>query len=123
MPKDDPNYKYIERAVLMGWFPKDLANFRPNDPLTREELAEMAVKSMNYGELAAKENVFIKPFADLDADEDRYLGSIAIMKAFGIMKGDGTNFHPDNTVSKAEIAVVADRIQKEMEKRGQTYYY
>lgn len=123
VPKDDPNYKYIERAVLMGWFPKDLANFRPNDPLTREELAEMAVKSMNYGELAAKENVFIKPFADLDADEDRYLGSIAIMKAFGIMKGDGTNFHPDNTVSKAEIAVVADRIQKEMEKRGQTYYY
>ncbi|HEU4963989.1 MAG TPA: YcdB/YcdC domain-containing protein [Bacilli bacterium] len=121
--KDDPNYEYIERAVMMGWFDKDLPNFHPNDPLTRDDLAELATKTMGYGELAEKDGVFIKPFADLTAAEDDQLGSIAIMKAFGIMKGDGTNFYPHQSVSKAELAVVIDRIAKEQAKHPGGRYY
>lgn len=113
----DPNYEFIETAVMLGWLPRDLKEFHPNDPMQRGELAKLIVSVRGYGELANKTNVFLQPFQDLASDDPNY-GSIALAKALGLMTGDGANFAPQSSVSRAEMAVVVTRLQKQTENRG-----
>jgi len=110
--RDDSNYEYIETAVALGWLPKDTQDFRPDEPMTREQLAEIGVRVLGYQKLASKPNLFQQPFQDL-ADSQAHVGSIAIMKALGIMNGNGTTFGPKGHLSRAELAVVFTRLQAE----------
>jgi hypothetical protein len=109
----DPNHDYIETAVFMGWLPKDLQEFHPNDPLTREELANWSTTILGYGKLSSKKNVFLKPFSDLTAQDDPYLGAISVVNALGVMQGSGGKFNPHGSVTRAQLAVVVNRLTDE----------
>jgi hypothetical protein len=118
----DPNYEFIESAVMMGWLPKNLQEFHPNEPILREELADLATHALGYGELSAKKEIFVKPFADLTSQDDPYLGDIAIVKALGLMSGDGMHFYPREKVTRAQIAYVITHMQQHMNNGHQPYY-
>ncbi|GIM45597.1 hypothetical protein DNHGIG_11460 [Collibacillus ludicampi] len=118
----DPNYEFIESAVMMGWLPKNLQEFHPNEPILREELADLATHALGYGELSAKKEIFVKPFEDLTPQDDPYLGSIAIVKALGLMSGDGVHFHPVEKVTRAQIAYVVSQMQQHLKNSHPPYY-
>lgn len=109
----DPNHDFIETAVFMGWVPNDIQKFHPNDPLTREELAKWSTKILGYGKLSSKKNVFLKPFSDLTAQDEPYLGAISVVNALGVMQGNGGKFNPHGNVTRAQLAIVVNRLVDE----------
>lgn len=117
VPTNNTNYQYIETAVAMGWLPRDLKEFRPEEPMKREELAQLVVKALGYGRLAEQTDAFVLPFADLKQEDQAYVGPIAVAKALGLMRGNGQTFGPDHHVSRAELAVVFLKAQEERGKR------
>lgn len=80
-------------------------NFRPNDPITREEMAVMLIKGLGYDSLteeAAKDN----RFTDVSANK----GYINLAYDFGIVSGKGEGqFLPTGTATREEAAAMMIR--------------
>ena len=76
--------------------------FRPNDPLTRSEAARMFYK------LLKKQPSSSEMFTDLSdsdcKDEANALGTLGILNGY-----DGDKFYPQNTLTRAEFAVILKR--------------
>ncbi|GAX89550.1 YcdB/YcdC domain-containing protein [Effusibacillus lacus] len=108
VPDSDFNFGFIQSAVNSGWVDPEAKRFRPNDFLIREELADVMVTIMGYGKLSTVPNTFINRYRDITSD--RYVGDIAIVSSLGIMTGYGGNFDPRGVVTKAQAAVVINRV-------------
>lgn len=120
--KTDPNFDFIEEAVARKWIDKDTKNFRPNDAITREELADIVTAILGYAKLSEAPDTFINHFRDVEAGSDKFAGDIAIVGALGIMTGNDGLFQPQQKVSKAQAAVVMTRVLDQM-KEKQMYPY
>ena len=112
---DSPYFGYIEEAlqrqiISIG----ENQEFNPDQEVTREELAQLIVKSLGYDKLAQTENLFMIPFKD--KEQFKYAGHIAIVSSLKIMNGDGLSFFPKRTVTRAEAAVAFYRF---LNKRNQ----
>ena len=87
--------------------------FRPNDPITRGEMAEMLVRALGLGSAAAlmeKENDL--PFTDVS---DRK-GYISVAYDIGMTKGtSATTFTPDATATRAQAAAMLLRIYEKLQ--------
>ncbi|HBN82388.1 MAG TPA: hypothetical protein DDZ89_00940, partial [Clostridiales bacterium] len=92
------------------------AIFRPNDPVTREEMAVILIRVMNSeeevqwmkGQYDAK--LIPAPFNDMDDTSSWALGSVLLAQQKGIFKGDQNgNLRPDDYVTRAEAAVILKR--------------
>jgi len=94
-------YHAINRAAELDVVDR-MVPFRPSDPITRGEMAEMLVRGLGLKSAAAileKENTL--PFTDLT---DR-LGYVAVAYAIGMTKGTSdTTFSPDATCTRGQIA-------------------
>lgn len=94
--------------------------FRPNDTITREEVAKMIYVILNYGnddkaEAYKASNIF----ADVTADSCWAAGYINYLAAVGMVQGDGTNFYPKQAVKTAEVAkMLLTAISYKAEDRG-----
>ncbi len=109
VPKNNEYYAAIEWGVRIGLLDKGGA-FRPDDPMIREEAADLFVKAMGYNKLAEKDGVFQLDFSDKNQID--YPGQVAIVHAMGIMLGDGTRFYPDEPLTRAQAAVVLFRFME-----------
>lgn len=101
-------WSYIEAAQTSGIVDsKTLANFRPDEPISRAEAAEVIVKASSMAENPAGE-----PFADITSDFWCYI-PIMTAKNSGIIYGypDGT-FKPLNPISRAEASKIIHTICK-----------
>ena len=80
--------------------------FRPNEPITRAELAAMAVRFYDAFEAEYEEGTFL----DVDADE-WYADAIAAAEELGIIGGypDGT-VRPNNNITRAETCAIVNRV-------------
>jgi spore germination protein YaaH len=99
-------FNTIETALLHGVITKDSERFRPEEAITRDEMAVMIVRSLNYGTLAEKLDYLGQPFADINKN----YGYITIAKDFGIINGDGVKFSPDATALKEQAAAMMMRM-------------
>jgi hypothetical protein len=96
--------KYIEAVKHAGLMSGDGKTFRPNAPITREELAVILVK-------AAKEDVTGKG-SNLTV-ADRHVVStwakpyVQAAMEMGLLRGDGKNFNPKKSAQRQEVAVMA----------------
>jgi len=79
------------------------STFRPNDSVTRAQLAKMTASALK---LSAGANP--KVFADV-LEDDWYYESINILSSNDIVSGDGTNFNPDSLVTRQDSAVILYR--------------
>ena len=77
-----------------------------DDPIARIDVAEIAAKAMDLDEVDIE-----SPFADTDA--------MAVLQLYdaGIVEGNVNtagvrNFHPDDTISRAEISAIVWRIER-----------
>lgn len=80
--------------------------FRPNEPISRAELAAMAVRFYDAFEAEYEEGTFL----DVDGDE-WYADAIAAAEELGILGGypDGT-VRPEANITRAEICAIVNRV-------------
>ncbi len=105
----DPSHNFygsIETALLHGVIKKDSDRFRTEDPITREEIAIMIVRTLGYDTLANQLNALDKPFNDITQNT----GYITIAKDLGIIFGDGKNFNPKDTATREQAAAMLIRM-------------
>jgi spore germination protein YaaH len=100
-------YSNIETALTEKVITKDSTQFRPNAPITREEMAVMIVNSLGYGTLATTMTKSTSPYKDVSQN----VGTIILLKDFGIINGVGDGiFAPRNTAKREEAAAILMRM-------------
>ncbi|BCJ87635.1 YcdB/YcdC domain-containing protein [Effusibacillus dendaii] len=123
VPQTDPNFDYIREAYFRKWIDQKTDNFRPDDIITREELADLATAVLGYGKLSDATGIFQNPYQDVSVSEDgKYVGDIAIVSGLHILTGSDGLFHPKDPVTKAQAAVVMMRVLEQMPNRGPVNY-
>lgn len=126
----------VKRFTWIGYGPKgDL--FRPNDKmsgsdfislcenvriygdsvetaklesLSRMDAVKIIIDYLGYGKIAALEDVFITDFADNSDFEEGDIGYAAIARGFGLIEGDGENFRPYDTLTRAEALTIIENV-------------
>ena len=112
--QDSAYFAYVETAVDLNLLDREEKQFRPSDPVSREELARLIVKALGYAKLAEVEGLFLLEAED--AAEIEHKGAAAIVTALGIMtlNGEG-NFLPDQEVTRAQAAAAFYRFLQKRE--------
>ncbi len=120
MDKNRYYYPYIETALKYNVIPVSGGSgsggsggsggggrFRPEDPITREEMAIMIVNTLGYDKLAGQLTYLGSPFGDVSDNK----GYITIAEDFGIINGVGNNlFKPKATAKREEAAAMMMRM-------------
>ena len=100
-------YSAIETAVANGAVLTDSATFRPNDSITREDMAIMLVRALGYDTMASSVAEYGVPFADVTEN----IGYITIAYNFGIITGmTDTTFEPDGFATREQAAAMMMRL-------------
>ena len=104
-------YGSIDAAAEHDWVDTDQP-FRPSDPITRGEMAEILVRALGLkGAAKLAESASTLPFTDVT--EGR--GYIAVAYAIGMTKGTSdTTFSPDATATRAQAAAMLVRIYEKL---------
>ena len=104
-------YPYVETALAHGALEKT-GLFRPNDPVTRMEMAMMLVRALGYAQLAEAEYEFELPFPDVTENK----GYAALAWQFGLVQGSPEYgqllFKPNAQAKREEVAVMLLRVYK-----------
>ena len=99
-------YSDVLTASDMGVLDTTETYFRPNDNITREEMAVMIIKALGYGELAEEIANDGVPFSDVTENK----GYISLAYEFGIISGRGGSiFDPDGTALREDAAAMMVR--------------
>jgi len=97
----------VEAAYTHGAVTDQRENFRPNDPITREELAVMLVRALGYGTLAGLVQELGMPFQDVTTNA----GYITMAYDLGLINGtSGITFSPEQTAPREQVAVILVRL-------------
>ncbi|MCL2095947.1 MAG: S-layer homology domain-containing protein [Oscillospiraceae bacterium] len=79
--------------------------------ITKQEAIKIVCDMVGYGKIAEYPEIFVYPFGDEDGCDEEYRGHIAILKALGIIEGDGNgNFNAKKEMTRAESAVIVYNI-------------
>lgn len=104
-------FPYIETALARGVISEKDDTFRPEEPITREEMAIMLVKTLGYDSLASQLDKYGSGFEDVSNNT----GYITIAKDFGIINGVGNNkFKPADKAKREEAAAMMMRMYDKM---------
>lgn len=99
-------YSDVMTASAMGVLDTEGDSFRPEENITREEIAIMLVKSLGYSELA--EELANDPIPFTDVYENK--GYISLAYDFGIISGRGGSvFDPNGTALREDAAAMMSR--------------
>lgn len=104
----------VEAAVDQGLLDKSLKSLKPDEPITRQELADMLVRAMGLKKLSQHSDMFQNKLADIGNNKLR--GAITIVTSLGIMEAKNNRFQPTGTVSRSDAAIAFYRF---LEKRGE----
>ena len=97
----------VQAAYEHGAITLQEENFRPGDPITREEMAVMLVRALGYGPIAGLAQDDALPFQDVTTNA----GYIAMAYALGLVNGTAkTTFSPERTATREQTAVILMRL-------------
>ena len=97
----------VQAAYDHGALTDQREEFRPGDPVTREEIAVMLVRALGYGTIAGLVQDLPTPFQDVTTNA----GYIAMACDLGLMDGtSATAFSPEKTAPREEVAVILMRL-------------
>ena len=100
-------YSAVETGYAHGALTRQSRLCRPEDPITREEMAAMSVRALGYTLLAEVVGDGDCPFHDVSTN-DSY---ITMAYRMGIIRGvDEYNFRPKETASREQAAAVLLRL-------------
>ena len=107
VPKDLWCRQAIETALVHGAVTTQTDDFRPNDPITREEMAVMLVRALGYGPISGLDLGIGCPFADVRTNQ----GYLALAYHLGIVNGtSATAFSPDRSATREQAVVMLMRL-------------
>lgn len=102
-------YSAVETALAHGALDQGIS-FRPEDPISREEMSIMLVRALGYDQLAQANYEFDLPFPDVTENK----GYIALAWQIGMTKGtevDGALlFQPNAAAKRQEAATMLVRV-------------
>lgn len=78
------------------------------ESLSRMDAVKLIIDYLGYGKIASLKNVFITDFADNSDFKNEDIGYAAIARGFGLIEGDGENFRPYDTLTRAEALTIAE---------------
>ncbi len=113
--EDHPSYNAVLSMVGGGYMDviieKGKVYFDPEETVTREDFLVTAMKALGTGKLSPINTSFL----DNDDISKENRGYVAAAYKYGIVKGDvwegvGVNFYPDEPITRAEAAVILNRI-------------
>lgn len=125
------NYRYVETAVKKGYIRgKSPRLFMPNDNLTRGEAAVMIARAMNLVKSNADAEKDLaslqKIFTDASTTDTYAVSSILAVNKAGFISGIANTvpaggkatfrYEPDSNLSRADAAVIAQRVMKKLKK-------
>ena len=97
----------VQAAYAHGAVTAQRAEFRPNDPITREELAVMLVRGLGYGTIAGLAQDLPSTFQDVTTNA----GYITMVCDLGLMSGvSAASFAPSRTAPREQVAVILMRL-------------
>ncbi|MBQ1241585.1 MAG: S-layer homology domain-containing protein [Oscillospiraceae bacterium] len=100
-------YGAIEEAFARGVLTRQSTLCRPDEPITREEMAVMTVRALGYTTLAGIVAGEECPFADVSANQ----GYITLAYRMGFTNGTGRfTFTPGATATREEAATILLRV-------------
>ena len=100
-------FSAVETAYAHGAITRQTERFRPQDPITREEMAVMLVRALGWGTIAGLAQDLPMPFTDVDTS----VGYISMAYELGIVNGtSATTFSPDRTATREQAAVMLMRV-------------
>ncbi len=110
IPKDDPDLVIFKLAIQRGIIPP-AGEFRPDQPLSREDLAIWLVNSLGLQEIAAIPNRIDTPFRDIGQISANKCNYVGLVYGLGLLTPDSSgDFRPQEKVSWAQMASVAGRL-------------
>ncbi|MCI2055934.1 MAG: S-layer homology domain-containing protein [Oscillibacter sp.] len=100
-------YSAVETACANGAVTKQSGTFRPNDAITREEMAVMLVRALGYTTLAGLDQGIACPFTDVESNT----GYLTMAYYLGISSGTGAAaFSPEKTATREQAVVMLMRV-------------
>lgn len=100
-------YSAVETAFAHGAITQQENNFRPNDAITREEMAVMLVRALGYGTISGLAQDLENPFTDVGSS----LGYLSMAYELNLMSGNASGrFEPDKAATREQAAVVLTRL-------------
>ena len=97
----------VQAAYAHGAVTAQRAEFRPNDPITREELAVMLVRALGYGTIAGLAQDLPSAFQDMTANT----GYIIMAYDLDLTRGvSATSFAPSRAALREQVAVILVRL-------------
>lgn len=111
-----------EWGVSNGIIKEIEGNFKPNDPVTRELMAEMTYRYiLKYVPDYLEIDVSSAGYSDESTFSDRYAQAINVLTNNNLLAGRGNNtFEPQGTLTRAEAAAMASRILDVEDESGVT---
>lgn len=104
-------YQYIETALDNKIILKDSDNFRPLEPITREEMALMIVRCLGLEYFVEYLENEESSFADVYDN----IGYVAILNDLGIVTGRGDGlFYPQSDSTREEAAAILMRMYRKL---------
>ena len=105
----------VETAARLGLVSGSDGKFRPDDPVTREEMATLMLRSMGAERQSLAENSATMPFKDLQQISSWASEAVNSAWSMGLMQGvSGEYFQPRGTATRAQAAVVVLRVMERM---------
>ena len=100
-------YDEVETAVANGAIPTVSKTFRPDEPLSREEMASILMRALGYTSLAAKISNYNCPLSDVVTNK----GFVTMAYDMGIVNGIGGGlFDPYDSATREQAAAIFVRL-------------
>ncbi|MBR5155196.1 MAG: S-layer homology domain-containing protein [Clostridia bacterium] len=109
---DDWFYTSMARAVAMGAFTGSDNKLNPSNPITRQEAFLVLSRVFGLSAGATVDESVLDAFKDKDKIADWAKEGVASIVAKGYVAGNDGYINPLNNISRAEFAVVMDRLIK-----------
>lgn len=107
VPADAWYASALATAMSHGAVTPQSKEFRPTEPLTREELAVSLIRGLGYTPLSGMAQQLDLPFTDVTSNR----GYIAMALDLGLVNGTSkTTFSPDKVATREQVAVVLMRL-------------
>ena len=117
-----PLYQEVEQAVSMGVLePTD--NFKVEDGLTRQELAEWYIRALDLETAAKRSDIYKVNFTDASTIQPNYVGYVALANSLGLLDAQDNKFNATSNVTYAELAVSTIRLAHKIYEKNDNRYY
>ncbi len=112
VPKGSYYYDAIAAAKVLGIAQGDGVHFYPNSSITRQDAMVLVTRSLETARITipSGSSSDLRSFADRGMLSDYAAAAVASLVKAGIIKGDGTRINPRSNITRAEMAVILQRV-------------